>query len=402
MISAWWLALLPVLLILASLRERSMQKLRHELWMNRSELSTLKIQLQRRSDRLDAVISTVNEAIIRLDSQGNVLSVNPQAVRVFHLPRNMQMPQPMAVLYRGSKWNSILRRALQQMPEPLEVPDIRLRDHVLAVRLAPMGEGEALLLCLDVSQQRELERQRDQLVRDLMHDMKTPLTSILGYARSIEAFGDKKKIRAEAVQTIVQESKRLNGLLDSMLTLDTLNHSRPAAGAKCDLQVVTRELEQLFKPVADRTGSTLQIRRLDACSHFPMDAADFYRVLTNLIENALRYSPAGTGVSLEIECGEQEAAFRVLDAGPGIAPKHLPHVTERFYRAEDERGRQATGEAAGQGSGHGMGLAIVQETVNRYDGRLLMANRPQGGLEVRVQIPVRMAAEGSEDDVHEG
>ncbi|MDQ6966282.1 MAG: ATP-binding protein, partial [Mariprofundaceae bacterium] len=283
-----------------------------------------------------------------------------------------------------------LRKALQQMPEPMEVPDISLRDHVLAVRLAPLGEGEALLLCLDVSRQRELERQRDQLVRDLMHDMKTPLTSILGYARSIESFGDNKDIRAEAVQTIVQESKRLNGLLESMLTLDTINHSRPAADAQCDLRVVVRELEKLFKPVADRRGTKLKVRLTGACSHFPMDAADLYRMLTNLIENALRFSPSGTSVRLEVECGEREAGFRVLDAGPGIDPKHLPHVTERFYRAEDERGQQQAGEAFGKGSGHGMGLAIVQETVNRYGGRLLMANRQKGGLEVGVQIPVRV------------
>lgn len=390
MISGWWLAALPVLLIYVMLREGSLQKLRRELWMSRSELGMLSKQLQRRSDRLDTVISTVNEAILRLDSQGNVLSVNPQAVRVFRLPRNMRMPQPMPVLHRDGKWNSMLRKALNQMPEPLEVPDIRLRDHILAVRLAPMGEGEALLLCLDVSRQRELERQRDQLVRDLMHDMKTPLTSILGYARSIEAFGDKRKIRAEAVQTIVQESKRLNQLLDSMLTLDTLGHGRPAADVCCDARVVIRDLEQLFKPVADRQGISLELSTNGDCTVFPMDGGDFYRVLTNLVENAVRYTPVGRSVKVEIVCGPAQAAFRVADEGPGIDPKHLPHVTDRFYRAEDERGRQGSL----QGSGHGMGLAIVQETVNRYEGRLQLANRPQGGLEVRVQIPLHRAEAG--------
>lgn len=385
MISAWWLALFPILLMVMRHREKVIGRLRQELWKNRSELTTLGNQLRRRSDRLDAVISTVNEAIIRLDSHANVLSVNPQAARVFRLPRNMSMPQPMTVLYRGTRWNNILRKALRQMPEPLEVPDIRIRDHVLAVRLAPLGEGEALLLCLDVSQQRELERQRDQLVRDLMHDMKTPLTSILGYARSIESFGDNPGLRGEAVQTIVQESRRLNQLLDSMLTLDSLNHARPDGNASCDARVAARELEQLFKPVADRQGVHLAIDIHGDCKQFPMDGADFYRVLTNLVENAIRHTPGGGHVMLEISGAEQESGFRVVDEGPGITPKHLPHVTERFYRAQDDRGRQS----GAQGSGHGMGLAIVQETVNRYEGRLSLANRPQGGLDVRVQLPPR-------------
>lgn len=381
MISAWWLAGDILLILLLLFLGGRLNQVKHELWKSRSELASLGEMLQQRSERLDAVFSTVNEAIIRLDTEGNVLSLNEQARRVFRLPRNMLMPQPMAVLYRGSKWNAVLRKALKQMPEPMEVPDIHLGDHVLAVRLAPLGENEALLLCLDISGQRELERQRDQLVRDLMHDLKTPLTSILGYARSIESFGDDKKIRTESVQTIVQESRRLNQLLESMLTLDSLNHGRPTDDVHCDAAQVARELEQLLKPVADRQGVSLSISTQGACDKFPMDGADFYRVLTNVVENGIRCTPAGGSVALAISCDAKEAMFSVVDEGPGIDPKHLPHVTERFYRAEDDRGRQAGG------GGHGMGLAIVQETVNRYSGRMQLANRPQGGLEVRVQLP---------------
>lgn len=384
MISVWWLSAIPLLLLLLLFREQILIRTKHELWKTQSELTALAQQLQRRSDRLDALFSTVNEAIIRLDREANVLAANAQAVRVFRLPRQMQMPQPMNVLYRVPKWNSALRKALKQMPEPCEIPDISLNDHVLAVRLAPLGENEALLLCLDVSRQRELEAQRNQLVRDLMHDLKTPLTSILGYARSIETFGDDKKMRDEAVRTIVQESRRLNQLLESMLTLDSLNQERSIEGMHCNATAVARELEQLLKPVAERAKVKLRISTHGDCSCFPMNGGDFYRVLTNVVENGIRYTPAGGSVALEIKCGSQEAVFVVVDDGPGIAPKHLPHVTERFYRAEDDRGRHTDG----YGSGHGMGLAIVQETVNRYDGRLHLANRPQGGLEVRVQLPL--------------
>lgn len=383
MISAWWL-LVPLLLILFLLnRQYVLRRLKQDLWKTQSDYSALHQQLQRRTDRLDAVFSTVNEAIIRMDRQGNVLAVNTQAARVFHLPRKMSMPQPIAALYRAIKWNKALHKALDRMPEPQEVPDIRLNDKVLAVRLAPLGNEEALLLCLDVSRQRELERQRDQLVRDLMHDMKTPLTSILGYARSIESFGNNEALRNEAASTIVQESRRLNQLVESMLTLESLAQERPADDVQCDALAVARELEQLLKPVAKRREVQLDIVTGGDCGHFPMDGADFYRLLTNIVENAIRHSPAGGRVGLEIRVGEKEAACRVADEGPGIDPKHLPHVTERFYRTENNRGREVV-----QQGGHGMGLAIVQETVNRYGGRLHLANRQQGGLEVRFQLPL--------------
>jgi len=384
MISAWWLLAVPILLVLLLRSGSKLNQMHYKLWQAESDLASLSEKLQQRSAHLDAIFSTVNETIVRLDSDGNVMSVNAQARRVFRLPRNLTMPQPMPVLYRGTKWNKALKRALAQMPEPFDIPDIHIHDQVLAVRLAPLGENEALLLCLDVSRQRELEAQKDQLVRDLMHDLKTPLTSILGYARSIESFGDNEAIRTEAAQTIAQESKRLNQLLESMLTLDALNHGQPDTDASCDAVVVMRELEQLLKPSAKKSGVKLKVAALGENDHFPMDGGDLYRVLTNVVDNAIRHTPKGGVVQLEITCDLQEATFRVVDDGPGIDPKHLPHVTERFYRAEDERGRQDSG----QGSGHGMGLAIVQETVNRYGGRLMLANRREGGLEVAARFSI--------------
>lgn len=383
MISAWWLFAILVLLVLLFGLHRRLKKSHFKLWQAESDLATLSEKLQQRSDHLDAVFSTANETIIRLDKDGDVLSVNAQARRTFRLPRNLTMPQPMPTLYRGTKWNRALKKALAQMPEPFDIPDIHIHEQVLAARLAPLGEGEALLLCLDITRQRELETQKDQLVRDLMHDLKTPLTSILGYARSIESFGDNKDIRTEAAQTIAQESKRLNQLLESMLTLDALDHAQPVKDANCDAVVVMRELEQLLKPSAKKSGVKLKLASHGECGSFPMDGGDLYRVLTNIADNAIRHTPKGGVVQLDITCDQQEARFRVVDDGPGIDPKHLPHVTERFYRSDDDRGRQKTD----QGSGHGIGLAIVQETVNRYDGRLLLANRPEGGFEVAVQLP---------------
>jgi two-component system phosphate regulon sensor histidine kinase PhoR len=384
MISAWWLLAIPFLLALLLRLGKRHKRMHYKLWQVESDLAAMNEKLKQRSDHLDAIFATVNEAIVRLDAEGNVLSLNPQARRVFRLPRHLSMPQPMPVLYRSTKWNKALRRALAQMPEPFDIPDINIHEHVLAIRLAPLGESEALLLCLDVSHQHELEAQRDQLVRDLMHDMKTPLTSILGYARSIESFGDNKELRKEAVQTIVQESKRLNQLLESLLTLDTLSQGLPIEDAKCDAAQVARELEQLLKPVAKRVSVKLKVTVHGDCEHFPMDGGDLYRVLINVVENAIRYTPVGSTVTLDVRCDGNEAMFSVVDEGPGIDSRHLPHVTERFYRAEDDRGRQV-GEQSG---GHGMGLAIVQETINRYSGRLQLANLPQGGLEVRVQLPI--------------
>ncbi|MDQ6957727.1 MAG: ATP-binding protein [Mariprofundaceae bacterium] len=385
MISGWWIVP-PLLAWWAHVlwQRRQVNSLREELRRLRSEHEELSRRLRRRSDRMDALFATMNEAVLRLDTQGNVVALNHQARRAFRLPKHLPLPQPMTALYRQPGWNKAIQKALRQLPEPYDLPDIHIQDRTLAVRLAPLGHEQALLLCLDVSKQRDMEAQRERLVRDLMHDLKTPLTSILGYARTIEAFGKSKKLRKEATETIVREAKRLDQLLESMLTFDQLGNKRLEPDGCCNLSQVVHEFCALIKPVAKAAGVKFETS-LDAdIQTFPMNADDLHRLMTNLVDNAVRYSPEDGRVRLTTARQNGHVELRVTDEGPGIAPKHLPHVTERFYRADDSR-------TAASG-GHGVGLAIVAETTARYGGELTLANRREGGLEVRI----RMAVSGNE------
>jgi len=387
MISAWWL--IPPLMLWwghAWWQRRQVNSLRDGLWRLRSEHEELSRRLQRRSDRMDALFATMNEAVLRLDILGNVIALNHQARRIFRLSKQLPLPQPLNVLYRQPQWNKAIRKALGQLPEPYDLPDIRMQACVLAVRLAPLGHEQALLLCLDVSKQRELEAQRERLVRDLMHDFKTPLTSILGYARTIEAFGRDKKLRKEATETIVREAKRLNQLLESTLTFDQLtDKQQQGAGNCCDLPRVVLELSALIKPVAQAANVQFEVSLAADIQSFPMDADDLHRILTNLVENAIRYSPKDGKVSLNVARRNGHLELHVTDEGSGITPRHLPHVTERFYRADGSR-------TAASG-GHGVGLAIVAETTARYGGELTLVNRREGGLEVRIRMAVPNAPE---------
>ncbi len=381
MISAWWLVL-PLMAWWRHARwgRGQIKNLQQELWRCRSEHEDLSRHLQRRSDRMDALFASINEAVLRLDIQGNVVALNDQAQRVFRLPKQFLLPQPITALYRDPEWNKAIRLALKQLPEPYDLPDILIHTRTLAIRLAPLGDKQALLLCLDVSKQRALEADRERLVRDLMHDLKTPLTSILGYARSIESFGRDKKMRKEAAGTIVREAQRLNQLLESMLTFEQLEHKQVDADSHCNLLSIISELTTLMKPVAKDTHVRFTTDIDVTIESFPMSADDIHRILTNLVDNAIRYSPEKSEVNLTIARQNGYIDLRVTDEGSGIPPKHLPHVTERFYRADDSRTTSS--------GGHGIGLAIVAETTARYGGELTLVNRREGGLEVRIRIGV--------------
>ncbi len=366
-----------------------LRRLREALWRERSEREELAARLRRRGDRMDALFATINEAVVRLDERGNVVALNPMARRVFGLAREVALPQPMNALYREPDWNEALQAALARLPEPAGLPDMRVRERTLAARLAPLSGGEALLLCLDISEQRRLEAERERLLRDLMHDLKTPLTSILGYARTIESLGDDERVRHEAAGVIARESKRLNELLDAMLTFDRLRRE-PAGGSSAPALTVLEQAEQATRPRAMERNVRLELKAA-ADVYLPMEESDAVRVAVNLLDNAIRHSPAGDVVRVAarhvMQDGERRAELVVRDHGPGIDPKHLPHVTERFYRVEQARGRQD--------GGHGMGLAIVAEAVARAGGELTLANHPEGGLEARIRFPVNVPVRGT-------
>jgi len=356
-----------------------MRRLRESLWRARSEREETAARLARRGARMDALFDTINEAVVRLDARGNVVALNPMARRVFDLSRLVALPQPMNALYRDPDWNASLQRALKALPEPAGLPDMHPRSRTLAARLAPLDDGEALLLCLDVSEQRRLEAERERLLRDLMHDLKTPLTSILGYARTIESLGDDEAVRRESAGVIAREARRLNDLLDAVLDLDRAAQS-PPGDAWCDAAQVARRVRETMRPKAEAAGVRLEIHAGHGLL-LPMEERDALRVLVNLLDNAIRHSPARGRVQADIARrdlgGRAVVELVVRDEGPGIEPRHLPHVTERFYRVDDAR--------SGEG-GHGMGLAIVAGIVARYNGELVLANRPEGGLEARIRF----------------
>lgn len=380
MISAWWLLLFVAawwgLFIWQSSRVGHVQD---KLKIARRELEELQGRLERRSERLDTLFSNVNEAILRLDARGMVLAANERARAAFHMTDSLELPQSLTVLYRHPDWHRALRQALERLPEPSALPDMEMGDVVLAVRLTPLGRDQALLLCLDISRQRQLEVQREQLIRDLMHDMKTPLTSILGYARSIESFGDDATIREEASQTIAREAKRLNRLLESLLTLDQLERGRGDGEGVSDLTAVADDVCNLMRQVAETASVRIETAFTPGSEQFPMSSEHLHRLLTNLVDNAIRYSPKGGRVSLTSTISGASIFLSVTDEGAGIEPAALSRVTERFYRADNAR--------VADSGGHGLGLAIVAETVNRYGGRLELSNRETGGLEVQVRLP---------------
>jgi len=380
-----WVLVVTLLLILWGLHFQYLNEKRREIEEKlkglQSAKKSLESTLNSRGRRMDVLFSAVNEAVMRVDRLGRVMAANPHATQIFRMEQAPQLPQSMLLFYRDPDWNRAFASALKALPEAASLPDMHVGSRVLAPRLASLGRKQALLLCVDVTDKYRMEEQRKTLFANLMHDLKTPLTSILGYARSIESFGDDEAIRKEAVDVIASESVRANEFLDALLTLEHMESFSPDLSARCDLQ---RTLDLVIGGFT----SQLEERQVkiqwagDPCGKpVKMEESDLHRILDNLIENALRYTPKQSTIFVNGSVDGARYCLEIVDQGDGVPEKELPRLTERFYRGDKARSKTSD-------VGHGLGLAIVRELLEKYGGSLELANHDIHGLSVTIALPI--------------
>jgi len=355
----------------------------------KEENSALKQHLDS-NERLDALLADMNEAVLRIKDGGTVVAANPCARDTFAMGKSL-LPQAMLQLYRDADWNERLVQAVAALPEKIKLPQIilsqdklsqsNLPDRVLETHIAPLENGEILLLCLDVSVRYQLEQQRRTFLSNLMHDLKTPLTSLLGYARSMESFGDQADFRKEAAAVIADEAKHVNHLLDVLLTLDQAEFGQKDNHACCNgVEVIQRSCEMLVPQCSEKHLSF----RLEGCDKeimLAMSFDDVDRIVTNLLVNAINYSPNKGEIRVQVTRDDKHCKVIIVDEGPGIPEKHLPRVTERFYRVDKARSRHH--------KSHGLGLAIVNDLLAFNGGGLSLSNCEPSGLSAEITLPLQ-------------
>jgi len=352
-----------------------------ELKKLNSTKKNLESSLATRARRLDVLFSAVNEVVMRVDRLGRVMAANAEAETVFNMHSTPDLPQAMVVFYRDPDWHKSFSSALKKLPEASSLPDMHIGDRVLAPRLAPLGKKQALLLCMDVTEKHQLDAQRKRLFANLMHDLKTPLTSILGYARSIEAFGDDAEIRKEAVGVIADESVRANDFLNALLTIEHVESFTPDSSASANLQQVCQAVVHGFASQLEEKEINIEWSGQYPALKVKMAESDLHRILDNLVENALRYTPGKSTLFISTSSDGNSCELKVVDQGEGVSEKDLPRLVERFYRGNQARSKRDDG-------GHGLGLAIVNELLEKYGGSLGIQNHEQYGLSVSVTLPI--------------
>ena len=258
------------------------------------------------------------------------------------------------------------------------------------IAAVPLPQGRGVLLSFeDVSAVEQASQMRRDFVANVSHELRTPLTALLGFVETLKgAARDDPVARDRFLDIMDREASRMARLVADLLSLSRVEaEERRRPMTPVDLIALIQGVAATLDPVAKQGGIRLDLHLPVVETLVPGDAGQLRQVLTNLIENAIKYGGAAKTVTVTLTSATVDPALRaaavrisVTDQGEGIAPHHLPRLTERFYRVDAHRSREI--------GGTGLGLAIVKHIINRHRGRLRIESQLGQGSVFTVILPV--------------
>ncbi|MEH3099246.1 sensor histidine kinase [Sphingomonas adhaesiva] len=328
---------------------------------------------------VDAVLEAIGEPVL-LMSGGRVMLANAAArtllgAHIVGEDARVAIRHPAAAehLAEGS-------------PHPVDLVGIGTLDQRWQMRTAPLGPDTRLVHLVDQTGQHAADRMRVDFVANASHELRTPLSSIIGYVETLaDEAGDEPGLRKRFLAVVFDEARRMERLVEDLMSLSRIEAEkfRPPR-TEVDLAAVARETCDTLTSSHGNRGADIVLSVEPSLPAVLGDETQLSQLLHNLIGNAMKYGRHGTPVEVTLATRDTSVCITVADQGDGIAPEHLPRLTERFYRVDAGRSRSL--------GGTGLGLAIVKHVVDRHRGRLDIASTPGVGTKVTVTLPAAPVA----------
>ena len=327
-------------------------------------------------DRLRTLLAELGDAIVFADGDEVVQLANRSAVRMFGAEL---VGRRLVEVVRDHETIDAIEGARAGRESVVQVE----RDggrRVLRVSAKPLGGGEILLAIQDLSSIRRLETQRRDFLANVSHELRTPIASLKAMVETLEdgAIADRAAAR-DFLSRIHQEVDDLSQLVNELLSLNRIESGEePLETAVVSSSLLLRQAASRMAPLAGRAGVALTVEAPDDLPPVRVDAEQIARVLTNLVHNALKFTPAGGTVTLGGAAEGDRVALWVRDTGLGMERADLERVFERFYKTDRAR-------ASG---GTGLGLAIVKHVVHAHGGSVgATSDGPGRGSTFTVSLP---------------
>ena len=327
--------------------------------------------------RLFAILESMTEGVLAVDTEQKVLFTNSALEKSFGLEKSSVQGRYFWEIFRDADINEMIEKGLSGQVVARKEHAALLSDFVFEIQVSPVfAAGEFLgvvAVFRDITLLKEFERLRTEFVANVSHELKTPLTSILGFVETLKEGGiDDAENRMKFLQVIETQSKKLHALIEDLLLLSKIESAKePLLLEEVDVEKLFEKMKDIFLPILKEKNIQMQIVSPAKAVCVYAEASSLERALSNLVDNALKYNRPNGLVTLQAQDEAKGIVLEVRDTGAGISPADLPRVFERFYRADKSRSRES--------GGTGLGLSIAKHIVERHGGRIEVQSTPGKG-----------------------
>jgi two-component system, OmpR family, phosphate regulon sensor histidine kinase PhoR len=335
----------------------------------------------------EALLAHIPDPVILVDRRARVLEANTAARAL--LPA-LHLSRPLSFALRNPEVTDAVESVLgggpaQRVAYETRIPVERAFEVQVGAFDVPDGSGVGAVLFLrDLTSAQRLESMRVDFVANASHELRTPLSSLIGFIETLQGPArEDAAARERFLEIMGVQAQRMRRLIDDLLSLSRIElREHVAPTGVVDLGALARQMVETQGPLATARGAAITL--VDGQGPYPVagDADELTRVIENLIENAVKYGGGTIRVGLTREDDPRlgpRIVLSVADDGPGIAPEHIPRLTERFYRVDVASSRSR--------GGTGLGLAIVKHSLKRHRGRLTIESEVGRGTVARVNLP---------------
>ena len=338
-------------------------------------------EIESEKDKLSTLFLHMTDGVLAFSRSGVLIHSNPSAAVMLGLEDEE------AATYDGLFGDKVsLAQALAlKRPDYIET-ELKAAQRDLELFFAPFSEeekgGGVLVVIHDVTQQRKAEETRREFVANVSHELRTPLTNVKSYAETIMDSPDlPDEMREKFLGVIISETDRMSHIVQDLLTLSRFDNGR--ADMKFEYFDFLGAVRNIYEAVIMDVKRREQSIQLDTALDIPRVWGDRRRVeqvIMNLVSNAIKYTPDGGSIRLNVWAEEKNVFLKVEDNGIGIPAKDIPRLFERFYRVDKARSRES--------GGTGLGLSIADEIIKQHGGRILVDSEPGVGTRMTVVLPI--------------
>ena len=359
--------------------------------LNRNHLLT-QDRLRARINRVQESTNAMRDGVIMTDARGAMEWWNGSAEYLLGFRRSTDQGQYIHNLIRNPAFKAYFDA--RDYREPLEI-NSPAKPHIhLQIQISLFGDDDRLIVAKDVTRLYQLEQMRRDFVGNVSHEMRTPLTVISGYLETLVDHGDELPAKwRRAINTMAAQASRMEALITDLILLSRIETGEHTVDdTLTDVDALLNQICHDARALSGDKGHQISVQISDH-RLLQGDESQLRSAFSNLVFNAVKYTPAGGAITVAWSTNREGAHLSVKDTGIGIDPIHIPRLTERFYRADPSRHKDT--------GGTGLGLAIVKHVLINHDGNLEIRSKVGEGSEFICHFPRERLVERIPEQVPE-